>query len=63
MFYNNWDYSVYDEQDWSKLQNMDIRELLGERTKLANACQAAKCLSCPDFLKHVGLSEHTHTNN
>ncbi|KAK5944440.1 Antiviral helicase ski2 [Knufia obscura] len=50
--YASWTSSAYDEQDWSKVQEMRTRELLNERAEVASQCQTAKCLECPSFLKH-----------
>lgn len=51
--YTDWTASAYDEVDWSKVQELHVRELLNEKTKVASICQKAKCLDCPKFLKHV----------
>lgn len=51
--YADWVSPAYNEQDWSKAQELKIRELLSERSKVAAICQNAKCLECPHFLKHV----------
>lgn len=48
-----WTSKVYNEQDWTKVNELSIRELLAERSKMADIAQNAKCLECPDFLKHV----------
>lgn len=54
--YTEWLSPVYSEQDWSKAQELKIRELLNERAEMAEVCQSAKCLECPQFLKHVSTS-------
>ena len=54
--YSSWTSSVYDEQDWSKVLELRVRELLSERDEVASRCQKAKCLTCPSFLKHVSTS-------
>lgn len=51
--YADWSSPAYNEQDWSKAQELKIRELLNERNKMASICQNAKSLECPQFLKHV----------
>lgn len=53
--YSSWDSSIWDEQDWNKVHDLHIRELLAERTKVATIVQNAKCLDCPNFLKHYGM--------
>lgn len=51
--YADWQSDVYNEQDWSKVLELRVRELLNERVQIESACQSAKCLRCRDFLKHV----------
>lgn len=51
--YSDWSSTVYDEIDWSKVQELRIRELLHDKAKIAAVCQSVSCLSCPQFLKHV----------
>ena len=51
--YSDWTASVYNEQDWSKVQELRVRELIEQRKTVASGCQDAVCLSCPNFLKHV----------
>lgn len=55
--YSNWSSSAYNEQDWSKVQDLRVRELLTERAKVAAICETSKCLSCPHFLKHVSATQ------
>lgn len=51
--YSDWTSAVYNEVDWSKVQELQVREILGHRTVVTQLCQTAECLSCPNFLKHV----------
>lgn len=51
--YDNWSSAAYDEVDWSKVQELRVRELLNEKARVAAICQSARCLKCPQFLKHV----------
>ena len=53
--YSSWISSAWTEQDWDKVHELSIRELLVERKKFANIFENAKCLSCPNFLKHYGM--------
>lgn len=53
--YSSWASTAWDEQDWSKVHELSVRELLVERTKVAAIFENAKCLSCPNFLKHYGM--------
>lgn len=51
--YSDWTSRAYDEQEWTKVTELSVRELLALRAKAAESAQNAKCLDCPDFLKHV----------
>lgn len=51
--YSDWTSAVYNEVDWSKVQELQVRETLGHRTAVTQLCQTGVCLSCPNFLKHV----------
>lgn len=53
--YSSWISSAWDEQDWNKVHDLPVRELLVERQKVADLVQNAKCLSCPNFVKHFGM--------
>lgn len=53
--YTDWLSPNYNEQDWSKAQELKIRELLNERAEMARICETAKSLDCPHFLKHVSM--------
>ncbi|KAJ9605383.1 Antiviral helicase ski2 [Cladophialophora chaetospira] len=53
--YSSWVSTAWDEQDWSRVNELSVRELLAERKKFATIFQNAKCLSCPNFLKHYGM--------
>ena len=51
--YSSWTSDVYDEEDWSKVHELAVRDILTEREKLAKIAQNARCLDCPDLVKHV----------
>ena len=56
--YSSWTTPVWDEIYWDNLvKDMQVRELLAARKKLAYGIEHAQCLACPDFLKHYAL-EH-----
>lgn len=61
-YYSDWSFSAWDEQDWAKVMELSVRETMIHRQKMANICQSAKCLSCPDFLKHVSTDGQWSTN-
>ena len=53
--YSSWISTAWDEQDWSRVNELSVRELLVQRKKFANIFQSATCLACPNFLKHYGM--------
>jgi antiviral helicase SKI2 len=57
--YSGWTSAAWDELDWAKVKDLQIRELLVERHKMATVAQNAESLSCPDFVKHVSTSNGT----
>jgi antiviral helicase SKI2 len=58
IMYSSWTTPVWDEIYWDNLiKELQVRELLVTRKKLAGEIQNAHCLTCPEFLKHYIL-EH-----
>lgn len=53
--YASWTSNAWDEQDWTKVNDLRVRELLAERQMVAQKAQSAKCLDCPDFVKHFSM--------
>ena len=51
--YSSWSSTAWDELDWSKVKDLQVRELLVERQKMQLIVQHAECLKCPSFVKHV----------
>ncbi|KPI34847.1 putative ATP-dependent RNA helicase [Cyphellophora attinorum] len=58
--YTDWASKVYDEQEWNKVTELSVREVLSAREKFAKITQESKCLSCPDFLKHYAQEHDEH---
>lgn len=52
----NWTSSIWDEQDFSRVKDMTVREILDKRKTAATSAQDSRSISCPRFVKHVGLS-------
>ncbi|KAK5128632.1 hypothetical protein LTR08_003953 [Meristemomyces frigidus] len=53
----SWTSSSWNELDFRKyLKEMEVRELLDERAKAANAAQDRECIHCPDFPKHFAMA-------
>lgn len=55
--YSSWTSAAWDELDWAKVKDLQIRELLVERQKMATVAQNAESLGCPNFVKHVSTSK------
>jgi antiviral helicase SKI2 len=54
--YSSWTSPTWDELDWSKVKDLQVRELLVERQKMATIAQNAESLDCPNFVKHVSIT-------
>lgn len=52
---SSWISTAWDEQDWSKINDLQVRELLAERNSLARVVLNSRCLECPNFVKHYGM--------
>lgn len=52
---SSWISTAWDEQDWSKVNDLQVRELLAERNSLARVVLNSRCLECPNFVKHYGM--------
>ncbi|KAI9890159.1 MAG: hypothetical protein M1814_004440 [Vezdaea aestivalis] len=51
----SWESSDWDEIDWEKIRDLQLREILEERRKEAKIAESARCLTCPNFLKHFAM--------
>ncbi|KAI9830443.1 MAG: hypothetical protein M1819_005695 [Sarea resinae] len=51
----SWTDSGWDELDWSKIKDLQVRDVLDERKKIAAAAQERACIQCPNFLKHFSM--------
>jgi len=49
----SWTTTTWDEMDWSRVKELQLRDVLNKRLAQASIAQSCKCLDCPDFLKHV----------
>ena len=56
--YCNWEIADWNELEWDKVKDLQVRDLLAERQKMAQIAQQAQCLRCPNFLKHVGYWDY-----
>ncbi|KAH8690808.1 NUC185 domain-containing protein [Talaromyces proteolyticus] len=51
----SWDNSTWDELDWARVKELQVRDILSKRQEQAAIAQSCHCLSCPDFLKHFEM--------
>lgn len=51
----SWEDPAWDELDWDRVKDLQVRELLNERQTQLAIIQSCECLKCPQFLKHVSV--------
>ncbi|KAI9860242.1 MAG: hypothetical protein M1824_003242 [Vezdaea acicularis] len=51
-FIRRWEAPEWDELDWNRVKELQLRETLEKRQKAVAVAQDATCLSCPEFPKH-----------
>ncbi|PYH47598.1 SKI complex RNA helicase subunit SKI2 [Aspergillus saccharolyticus JOP 1030-1] len=54
-FCASWTTPAWDEMDWAKIKELQVRDVLEQRQKQAAIAQSCRCLQCPDFLKHFEM--------
>ncbi|KAJ5502374.1 hypothetical protein N7463_005248 [Penicillium fimorum] len=54
-FTNSWVDTAWDEIDWQRIKEMDIRDILDKRQAQAEIAQSCHCLQCPDFVNHFEM--------
>ncbi|KAJ5281701.1 hypothetical protein N7478_007073 [Penicillium angulare] len=54
-FTKSWVNSAWDEIDWSRIKELQVRDILSKRQAQAQIIQSARCLSCPNFVKHFEM--------
>ena len=62
---SNWELDEWNELDWSRIKDLQLRDILTKRNEEATVSQKAKCLQCPQFIKHVSriaVLPHSLTN-
>lgn len=50
---SSWVTNAWDEMDWSRIKELQVRDVLDKRQAQAQIAQSCHCLQCPNFLKHV----------
>ncbi|GCB25056.1 putative ATP-dependent RNA helicase C550.03c [Aspergillus awamori] len=51
----SWTSPVWDEIDWARIKELQVRDILEKRQQQASIAQGCKCLQCPSFLKHFEM--------
>ena len=51
--YSDWKSEDWNELEWDMVKQLEVRELLTERRKMAQVVENGQCLGCPDFPRHV----------
>ncbi|CRG91431.1 antiviral helicase SKI2 [Talaromyces islandicus] len=51
----SWEDSTWDELDWARVKELQVRDILNQRQAQAAIAQSCQCLSCPHFLKHFEM--------
>lgn len=50
---NSWITLDWDELDWARVKDLQLRNLLDKRKEAALAAEQCTCIQCPTFLKHA----------
>jgi antiviral helicase SKI2 len=50
---STWRSEIWDELDWERVKELQVRDILDKRQSQAVVAQSCQCLSCPQFLRHV----------
>lgn len=50
---SSWTSPAWDEMDWDRMKELQVRDILEKRQAQAAIAQSCRCLECPNFLKHV----------
>ena len=48
----SWTSSTWEEADFLRIKNINVRNIIDERTKTASAAQESECVLCPTLEKH-----------
>lgn len=49
----SWTSPIWDEMDWARIKELQVRDILEKRQAQAAITQSCRCLQCPSFMKHV----------
>ncbi|KAL2834288.1 armadillo-type protein [Aspergillus cavernicola] len=51
----SWTTTIWDELDWARIKELQVRDILDRRSEQASIAQASDCLKCPNFVKHFEM--------
>ncbi|CAL8581446.1 Antiviral helicase ski2 [Xanthoria parietina] len=51
----SWQSSVWDELDWNRLRDLNVRDTLELRSQRLAEAEAAECIECPQFVRHFSM--------
>ncbi|KAA8650519.1 SKI complex RNA helicase subunit SKI2 [Aspergillus tanneri] len=51
----SWSSPIWDEMDWARIKELQVRDVLDKRRAQASVVQSCRCLQCPQFLKHFEM--------
>ncbi|KAL1982697.1 hypothetical protein VTN96DRAFT_948 [Rasamsonia emersonii] len=52
---SSWETPTWDELDWARVKELQVRDILDRRQAQAAIVQSCQCLACPQFLKHFEM--------
>lgn len=53
--HTSWTTSYWDELDWARIQDLQLRDVLDARKHEAATAESSQCISCPNFVKHFAM--------
>lgn len=53
---------MWDELDWNRLRDLNVRDILELRRRTLAEAEAAECIECPQFVRHVGPFPGVYTS-
>jgi antiviral helicase SKI2 len=51
----SWTGEEWDELDWTKVKDLQLRDVLEKRKRAAEMAEVRRCLTCPDFITHFSM--------
>jgi antiviral helicase SKI2 len=52
---SSWELDEWNELDFSRIKDLQLRDVLTKRLEVATTSQKSSCLKCPQFIKHVSV--------